>query len=315
MLVAMGCYVLNDVFVKLAAQSLPPGQVLAVRGAFATFFVLALARGTRAGWRSALQPIVGVRCGLEITTALSSVVALSLAPLATVSTLMMTAPLMIAATAMALRWEPWHGGRLLATAAGFAGVLLVIQPSARSEVPAAGLACALLCAASLAARDLVTRRIPVTVPSAVIAVATTLAVCLAGLLLGLVERWAPLTRHELGMLAAAAGCAALGNYALIVASAVGIRDLGRRAAPRSRRRRGPDRRGRCLHHPGGAPSVSEPPGLSPAARRPPTTDLPQNGSLRGRSPQKTKARSASPINFDSVPGVRHQAVMRPHSAR
>ncbi|BEP51496.1 MULTISPECIES: DMT family transporter [Variovorax] len=217
MLVAMGCYVLNDVFVKLAAQSLPPGQVLAVRGAFATFFVLALARGTRAGWRSALQPIVGVRCGLEITTALSSVVALSLAPLATVSTLMMTAPLMIAATAMALRWEPWHGGRLLATAAGFAGVLLVIQPSARSEVPAAGLACALLCAASLAARDLVTRRIPVTVPSAVIAVATTLAVCLAGLLLGLVERWAPLTRHELGMLAAAAGCAALGNYALIVA--------------------------------------------------------------------------------------------------
>ena len=217
MLVAMGCYVLNDVFVKLAAQSLPPGQVLAVRGAFATLFVLALARGTRAGWRTALRPIVGVRCGLEITTALSSVVALSLAPLATVSTLMMTAPLMIAATAMALRWEPWHGGRLLATAAGFAGVLLVIQPSARSEIPAVGLACALLCAASLAARDLVTRRIPATVPSSIIAVATTPAVCLAGLLLGLVERWAPLTRHELGMLAAAAGCAALGNYALIVA--------------------------------------------------------------------------------------------------
>lgn len=217
MLVAMGCYVLNDVFVKLAAQSLPPGQVLAVRGAFATLFVLALARGTRAGWRTALQPILGVRCGLEITTALSSVIALSLAPLATVSTLMMTAPLMIAATAMALRWEPWHGSRLLATAAGFAGVLLVIQPSVRSEVPVAGLACALSCAASLASRDLVTRRIPATVPSSIIAVATTLAVCLAGLLLGLVERWAPLTRHELGMLAAAAGCAAMGNYALIVA--------------------------------------------------------------------------------------------------
>ncbi|MDR6890830.1 drug/metabolite transporter (DMT)-like permease [Variovorax sp. 3319] len=217
MLVAMGCYVLNDVFVKLAAQSLPPGQVLAVRGAFATLFVLALARGTRAGWRTALCPIVGVRCGLEITTALTSVVALSLAPLATVSTLMMTAPLMIAATAMALRWEPWRADRLLATVAGFAGVLLVIQPSVRSEVPVAGLACALLCAASLAARDLVTRRIPAAISSSVIAVATTLAVCLAGLLLGLVERWAPLTRHELGMLAAAAGCAALGNYALIVA--------------------------------------------------------------------------------------------------
>lgn len=217
MLVAMGCYVLNDVFVKLAAQSLPPGQVLAVRGAFATIFVLAIARGMRAGWRTALRPLIGVRCGLEVTTALASVVALSLAPLATVSTLMMTAPLMIAATAMALRWEPWRGGRLLATAAGFAGVLLVIQPSARPDVPVAGLACALLCAASLAARDLVTRRIPVTIPSSTIAVATTLAVCLAGLLLGIMERWAPLTRQEFGVLAAAAGCAALGNYALIVA--------------------------------------------------------------------------------------------------
>ena len=217
MLVAMGCYVLNDVFVKLAAQSLPPGQVLAVRGAFAALFVLAIVQGTRVDWRTALRPLVGVRCGLEITTALTSVVALSLAPLATVSTLMMTAPLMIAATAMVLRWEPWRGGRLLATAAGFAGVLLVIQPSARPDVPAAGLACALLCAASLAARDLVTRRLPATIPSSVIAVATTLAVCLAGLLLGLVERWAPLTQHELGVLAAAAGCAALGNYALIVA--------------------------------------------------------------------------------------------------
>ena len=217
MLVAMGCYVLNDVFVKLAAQNLPPGQVLAVRGAFAGIFLLAIARGTRAGWRAARRPIVGLRCGLEITTALASVIALSLAPLATVSTLMMTAPLMIAAAAMALRWEPWRGSRLVATAAGFAGVVLVIQPSARIEVPAAGHACALLCAASLAARDLVTRRMPDTIPSATIALATTVAVCLAGLLLGVVERWAPLTRDELAMLAAAAGCAALGNYALIVA--------------------------------------------------------------------------------------------------
>lgn len=217
MLAAMGCYVLNDVFVKLTTPNLPPGQILAVRGAFASLFVLAIAWRTRAGWRAALRPLVGVRCGLEITTALASVVALSLAPLATVSALMMTAPLMIAIAAMALRWEPWRGHRLLATAAGFAGVLLVIRPSARLDVSAAGHAFALLCAASLAARDLVTRHIPATIASATIAAATTLAVCLAGLLLGFVERWAPLTQRELAALAAAAGCAALGNYALIAA--------------------------------------------------------------------------------------------------
>lgn len=217
MLVAMGCYVLNDVFIKLTAHSLPPGQVLAVRGAFASLLLLVVARQAWGGWRPALRPITGVRCGLEITTALASVLALSLAPLATVSTLMMSAPLMIAIVAMALGWEPWKRSRLLASAAGFVGVLLVILPSAQFDAPVAGHACALLCAASLAARDLVTRRIPAEIPSATIAVATTLAVCIAGLLLGLAERWTPLTGRELAALAAAAGCAALGNYALIVA--------------------------------------------------------------------------------------------------
>lgn len=217
MLAAMGCYVLNDAFVKLAAQDLPLGQVLAVRGLFACPFALAIAWGARTQWRTTLRPLVGVRCGLEITTALTSVLALSLVPLATVSTLMMTAPLMIAITAMALRWEPWRGGRLVAAAAGFAGVLLVIQPSARLDMPAAGHACALLCAASLAARDLVTRRIPVTIPSAVITAATTLAVCLAGVLLGLTEHWSMLAQRQIAALAAAAVCATLGGYALIAA--------------------------------------------------------------------------------------------------
>ncbi|WP_256230360.1 DMT family transporter [Variovorax gossypii] len=217
MLVAMCCYVFNDVFVKLAAQHLPPGQVLAVRGLFATLFVLVVAWGARARWRTALRPLVGVRCGLEITTALASVLALSLVPLATVSTLMMTAPLMIAVTAMALRWEPWQGSRLVAAAAGFAGVLLVIQPATRLDVPTAGHVCALLCAASLAGRDLVTRRIPAGVPSSLIAAATTLAVCLAGALLGFTEQWIVPTQREIAALAAAASCATLGSYALIAA--------------------------------------------------------------------------------------------------
>lgn len=217
MLAAMGCYVLNDVFVKLTARDLPPGQLLAVRGLFACPLALAVAWGERTQWRTALHPLVAVRCGLEITTALTSVLALSLVPLATVSTLMMTAPLMIAVTAMALRWEPWRSGRLVATAAGFAGVLLVIQPSARLDMPATGQACALLCAASLAARDLVTRRIPATIPSTAITAVTTLAVYLAGVLLGLTEYWSMLTQRQIAALAAAAVCATLGGYALIAA--------------------------------------------------------------------------------------------------
>lgn len=217
MITAMACYVLNDALVKLTSNRLPPGQILAVRGAFAFAVILAITPWTRGEWRFALKPIMGVRCAFEIATALTSVIALSLLPLATVSTLMMTAPLLIAAAAMLLRWEPWQGARVLATAIGFAGTLVVVRPSANVNASTIGLVCALLCAASLAGRDLVTRRIPDAIPSTTIAVMTTGAVCLAGVLLGLLERWEPLGRREVVALAGAAVCAAAGNYALIAA--------------------------------------------------------------------------------------------------
>jgi drug/metabolite transporter (DMT)-like permease len=217
MLVAMGCYAVNDTFVKLTADHLPPGQILAVRGAFASALVAAVAWRDWSGWRHLRRPVVGVRCALEVTTALASVIALSLVPLALVTSLMMTAPLLIAAAAMALRWEPWRGRRMLAAAVGFLGTLLVVRPSAHVEVPLAGMVVALLCAVSLAARDLVTRRIPASISSRSIAAMTTLATALAGGLLGLTEHWTSLAGRDVAALSAAALCAAAGNYALIAA--------------------------------------------------------------------------------------------------
>jgi drug/metabolite transporter (DMT)-like permease len=217
MLLAMACYVSNDTFVKLIADRLPPGQILAVRGAFASVLVIAATARAWGGWHHFLQPVMGVRCVLEVATALASVVALSLVPIAVVTSLMMTAPLLIAMAAMALRWEPWRKWRVLAAATGLAGSLLVVRPSLDVEVPAVGIVCALLCAVSLAARDLVTRRMAASIPSAAIASATTLAVAIVGGLMGLGEHWRALESHELAALAAAAACAAAGNYALIAA--------------------------------------------------------------------------------------------------
>lgn len=217
MLVAMGCYAMNDAFVKLTADHLPPGQILAVRGAVASTLVIAVAWRDWGGWRHLRRRVVGVRCALEITTALTSVIALSLLPLALVTSLMMTAPLLIAAAAMALRWEPWRVPRMLAAAAGLFGTLLVVRPCAHLEAPLAGIVFALLCAVSLAARDLVTRQIPVSISSRAIAAMATLATALVGGLLGLTEHWAPLAGFDVAVLAAAAFCAAAGNYALIAA--------------------------------------------------------------------------------------------------
>lgn len=218
---AMACYVLNDACVKLTTDRLPPGQVLAVRGIFAVAILLAIAvalHRLQGDWRTLLRPLVALRCALELATALASVIALALVPLALVTSLMMTAPLMISIAAMSLGWERWHARRLAGTLAGLLGVLVVVRPQqGAASLPAWGAASALLCAALLAARELATRRLPPEAPSWMIALAAAAAVCAGGAALGLSEHWPTLTRREGGLLAAAALFAALGNYALIAA--------------------------------------------------------------------------------------------------
>lgn len=218
MIAAMACYALNDTLVKLTLQAFPAGQVLAVRGMAASALVLFVAHadGVRldAGLR---EPSVLLRCALEISTAITSVLALARASLTTVSALMMLAPLLVAMASMLARWEPARPARLLAVLAGLGGAWLVMRPHAQAS--ASGLALAGLCAMSLAARDLVTRRLPPSVSTATVAIAATAAVCGAGPLLGLAlqETWQPLMRRETLLLLGAAACAAAGNYALIAA--------------------------------------------------------------------------------------------------
>ena len=215
----MACYVLNDALVQLTLHIFPSGQVLAVRGVAATLLVAAVTGRRTAGgeWRALARPIMALRIALEVATALASVLALARAALPLVTALMLTAPLMIATASMALRWEPVRMARLAAVAAGLAGTLLVIRPSAQAS--ATGMALALACAASLACRDLVTRRLPASLSSAKVTLATTFAVCMAGVLIGaaMQEHWVSLDRRETLALIGAAACSAAGNYALIMA--------------------------------------------------------------------------------------------------
>jgi drug/metabolite transporter (DMT)-like permease len=220
MVAAMACYVVNDALVKLTAAHLPPGQVLAVRGVFAIAFLLALASalsGLRGDWRAIASPIVGLRCLLEVGTATASVIALTLAPLAVVTALMMTAPLMISVSTMALGWERWHARSIAAALLGLAGVVAVVRPEVATAFSAWGAASALLCAAMLAGRELATRRLPPHVPSWRVALAAAAAVCAAGASMSFAEEWQPFGARETALLAAAAAAATLGNLALIAA--------------------------------------------------------------------------------------------------
>lgn len=215
MVAAMACYVLNDTFVKLATAQSSAGQILVVRGAFATFVMSVLAWHAGAFLRMdrVRHPLVGARSALEVTTATSSVIALAHLPIADVTAAMMTAPLLAVLASLLLRLETFRPARLTAAIVGLAGVLLVLQPQVNHQT--SGTVASLICALSLAARDLVTRRLPAEIPSVLVAWCATLAVPLAGALLLFGEAWSPMDGRDLACLGAAAVCAALGNYALI----------------------------------------------------------------------------------------------------
>ena len=221
MLLAMFAYALNDAFVKATAHALPAGQVLAVRGVFATACVLLVMQARRkTTWRGlAFHPLLALRCGLEIATALSSVLALTRAPLATVTAIMMSAPLIVGMASNALGWESWQPRRLVLSLIGLAGVLAIMQPWSRSDSMGSdtGIGFAAICAISLAARDLVTRRLPSAIPSSSVTMLITAAVCVSGFLVGLSEQWRPLRASSAGLLLLAAVATAAGNHALLAA--------------------------------------------------------------------------------------------------
>lgn len=218
MLLAMACYVLNDALIKLAAARYGTGQILLLRGSLASMMLLAVVARARLhhAWRQTLRPIVALRALLEITTAATSVAALSRMPLSTVTSIMMIAPLIVAAVSMATGREPRRLDRVLAATAGFVGVLMVVRPSSAVDLP--GLALALACAASLAGRELVNRAIPLDVPSLLVASVTTLAVTLAGAAMATLEVRAPTDPRTLTWMVGAAVFTAVGNSAVVAAT-------------------------------------------------------------------------------------------------
>ncbi len=221
MVLAMACFIVNDTLVKFVSQSLPAGQLIFLRGLMATALVLAFMRATGAvvrprqlagGW-------VAVRAGLDALATLTYLVSLFNLPIANATAINMATPLFI--TLLAVLWLRHRVGprQSLAIAAGFAGVLLVIQPSADGFN-----AFAWLCLGATvlnALRDLVTLRIARDVPSIGITLATAVAVTLLAGGVSLLQGWAELTLRQLGLLAAAAVFLASGYQLIIRATRCG----------------------------------------------------------------------------------------------
>ncbi len=228
---AMLAFVVNDAIIKLVSRDLPSGQLIAIRGAFASVLLLLLWRvapqlkgakdgaADRATLAQLFERPVLVRALFDAIATLLYLTALFHMPLANVTAINMMTPLVIALMVALWFGEPFAAGRWLAIGVGFAGTLLIVQPKASDWN-----AWSLFAVASTlfhALRDLATRRIRAGVPSLLLTLSTALAVLAFALCLIPFQGLVPMTAEHAAALAAAAVFLALGYFLLIASMRAG----------------------------------------------------------------------------------------------
>ncbi|PZU88977.1 MAG: EamA family transporter [Chelatococcus sp.] len=216
MLLAMSFFVSNDVLMKLAREAYPPGQAIALRTIFAVMTGIVIVMAMRHGrsLRLAFRPILLVRGALDAATGITYVWALGMIPIANATALALTTPLMIVVIAVALRIEPVGWRRTLALLVGFAGVLVVLRPSAAGfDTPALMV---LLSAFLVSCRDVLTRSIRAEIPAPVVALSTTIiSGAIATVYGGLREEWVPMLQPQAILLVIAALLISIGSIFII----------------------------------------------------------------------------------------------------
>ena len=161
MVLSMAGFAVEDSLLKIAAVSLPPGQVLITFGVLGTmtFAALALMAGEAPLTRAMLGRPMILRSLSEVTGRLFYMLAIALTPLSTASAILQATPLVVMVGAAMLFGESIGPRRWLAVALGFGGVLLILRPG--TEGFGALSLLAIMAMLGFAGRDLATRAAPV----------------------------------------------------------------------------------------------------------------------------------------------------------
>ncbi|WP_249225268.1 DMT family transporter [Tardiphaga alba] len=222
MAVSMASFSINDALAKFLTAHLHFSQVMMLRGLFASVLIGALVvhQGALRSLRVLLAWPVSLRIGGEIGGSALFLVAVSSLPLANVTAIVQSMPLIITCGAVLLLGEPVGWRRWLAIAAGFIGVLIIVRPGADGFSQFTLVA--LLSVGFYAMRDLVTKQIPAGIPTLFVTFLTTIAVALAGAFFTAVHGdWSVPSPQLLMLLALAAVMTLIGFQCGILALRVG----------------------------------------------------------------------------------------------
>lgn len=221
MVAAMASFVAGDSIIKFVGRELPPGEMMFVRGLFASAFTLGFAYFTGALRRAyfVTTPPMLLRALGDAGATLFFFMALLRMPFAEVSAVSQFAPLAITAGAAVFLAEPVGWRRWVALIIGLTGVLIIIRPGgAAFDWAALFVMASVLC---VAARDLLTRHIGLSLPALLLTLYSAVSVTIGGLVLMPFETWQVPSTNELALLIIAGTTVFAGSYFTVVAMRAG----------------------------------------------------------------------------------------------
>lgn len=216
MMGSMTAFTLNDVMVKLLAETLPLFQIVFLRGLMTTAMLAAtvaafgkltfrIPRGDRLK--------VLLRTLFEVLTVVTFLRALVNMEIANAAAILAALPLAVTLGASVFFGEQVGWRRWSAIGVGAFGVLLIVQPGLAGFNAYSLLALGAI--ALVAGRDLVTRAMSDDVPLMSVAVLTAAAVCAFGGVMSLTEPWVPVSGRDVFYLFLCAGFI-IGGYVLSI---------------------------------------------------------------------------------------------------
>ena len=215
MSLAMALFIANDGLTKYVSATLPAAQLIFLRGLVAIVVVLAVAwaMGAMPQIRGTADGRVVLRSVVDAAATMLYLFSLFHLPIANATAINLASPLFMIVFAVLFLGHRVAPGRWLAIGAGFAGVVLVIQPRADGFNFWAWVC--LWGTLFHAARDLMTPRIPHAIPSILITLSTAISVTLVSGVVSVFEGWRPFGWFEFGLLALASVFLSSGYFFII----------------------------------------------------------------------------------------------------
>ena len=180
MLIAMAGFTMEDLFMKKLSVNISTGQILITLGfgSSLVFALMAKSKGYKLTAKIFWSKGMIIRQFAEGIAAVAFITSLTLIPLSTVAAVFQATPLVITMGAALFLGEAVGWRRWLAIIVGLIGVLIIIRPGLNSFDPNVGYV--LIAVLFVTVRDLITRKLPMNVPSTIVSFQAFASLIIAG---------------------------------------------------------------------------------------------------------------------------------------